>query len=85
MRNLFGRWAARFSVLLGVPALVIGGALVGTGNAAVDSSTSAAITGGLDDTKALILGVVAVGFFAIVLAVIGLKLGSKWIKKAAGQ
>ena len=84
MHKTWKRWVARLGVLASVP--VVGMlALTGAANAAIDPSTSAAVTSGLDETKTLIVTVIAVGFFAIVLAVIGIRIGAKWMKKAAGQ
>ena len=54
MHKTWKRWVARLGVLASVP--VVGMlALTGAANAAIDPSTSAAVTSGLDDTKTLIV------------------------------
>jgi hypothetical protein len=64
---------------------MFGAVWMSAANAAVDSSTTTAVTGIFSDTKALIVGVLATGFFLVLLAVIAIRLGGKWGKKAANQ
>lgn len=58
---------------------------VGSASAAVDPGTTAAITGGFDDLKTVVVTVLAVALFAIAVAALAIKMGVKWLRKGAGQ
>jgi len=77
----------RLQVVLAAVATVLGlgVALPGLASAAVDSGTSTAVTGGFSDLKTFIVVTIGVLFFALVVAIIGMTTGAKWLKRGASK
>ncbi len=73
---------ARIGVVASFVAVLVG-LTVAPANAAVDPGTVTAITSGFTDLTGLVTGTLAVALFGIVVAIVAITMGVRWLRKGA--
>lgn len=82
MTKLMKRTAA---AVVGTTAVAGSVLLAGPAFADDPATPEAAVSSGFASMQTLIVGTVAAAFFTLLIAIVGIRVGAKWVKRGAGQ